>query len=161
MGMLNMNDIFGKGLKNKKKTKLKIGEAYEPLIQEEIEKIAEKQNVVQNAIKSVQESGIVFIDEIDKIAPNSEKRGGDVSREGVQRDFLAFWRRQLRFVHRAALGEAALVVAGNGTIEVFIRDTRHAYSIFSLGDAGKPRPRPGAVRAAGHIFARRGFGPRG
>ena len=88
MGMINMNDIFGKGMKNKKKTKLKIGEAYEPLIQEEIEKIAEKQNVVQNAIKSVQESGIVFIDEIDKIAPNSERRGGDVSRDGVQRDLL-------------------------------------------------------------------------
>jgi ATP-dependent HslUV protease ATP-binding subunit HslU len=88
MGMLNINDIFGKGLKNKKKTKIKIGDAYEPLIQEEIEKIAEKQNVIQNAIRSVQESGIVFIDEIDKIATNQERRGGDVSRDGVQRDLL-------------------------------------------------------------------------
>jgi ATP-dependent HslUV protease ATP-binding subunit HslU len=81
MGMLNINDIFGKGLKNKKKTKIKIGDAYEPLIQEEIEKIAEKQNVIQSAIKNVQESGIVFIDEIDKIATNQERRGGDVSRD--------------------------------------------------------------------------------
>ena len=104
MGMINMNDIFGKGLKNKKKTKLKIGDAYEPLIQEEIEKIAEKQNVIQNAIKSVQESGIVFIDEIDKIAPNSERRGGDVSREGVQRDLLP-------------LIEGTVVTTKYGTIE--------------------------------------------
>ena len=104
MGMINMNDIFGKGLKNKKKTKLKIGDAYEPLIQEEIERIAEKQNVIQNAIKSVQESGIVFIDEIDKIAPNSERRGGDVSREGVQRDLLP-------------LIEGTVVTTKYGTIE--------------------------------------------
>ena len=88
MGMININDIFGKGLKNKKKTKIKIGDAYEPLIQDEIEKIAEKQNVIQSAIKNVQESGIVFIDEIDKIATNQERRGGDVSRDGVQRDLL-------------------------------------------------------------------------
>ena len=88
LGMMNINDIFGKGLKNKQKTKIKIGDAYDPIIQEEIEKIAEKQNVVQLAIKKVQESGIVFIDEIDKIATSNERRGGDVSREGVQRDLL-------------------------------------------------------------------------
>ena len=122
MGMINMNDIFGKGLKNKKKTKLKIGEAYEPLIQEEIEKIAEKQNVVQNAIKSVQESGIVFIDEIDKIAPNSERRGGDVSREGVQRDLLP-------------LIEGTVVSSKYGTIEtnhiLFIASGAFHQSILS------------------------------
>ena len=87
MGMINMNDIFGKGLKNKKKTKLKIGEAYEPLIQEEIEKIAEKQNVVQNAIKSVQESGIVFIDEIDKLRQIVRDEVG-MFQEKVCRDLL-------------------------------------------------------------------------
>ena len=88
LGMMNINDIFGKGIKNKQKTKIKIGDAYDPIIQEEIEKIAEKQNVVQLAIKKVQESGIVFLDEIDKIATSNERRGGDVSREGVQRDLL-------------------------------------------------------------------------
>ena len=88
LGMMNINDIFGKGLKNKQKTKIKVGDAYDTIIQEEIEKIAEKQNVVQLAIKKVQESGIVFIDEIDKIATSNERRGGDVSREGVQRDLL-------------------------------------------------------------------------
>lgn len=88
LGMMNINDIFGKGLKNKQKIKIKVGDAYDPIIQEEIEKIAEKQNVVQLAIKKVQESGIVFIDEIDKIATSNERRGGDVSREGVQRDLL-------------------------------------------------------------------------
>ena len=88
LGMMNINDIFGKGLKNKQKTKIKVGDAYDPIIQEEVEKIAEKQNVVQLAIKKVQESGIVFIDEIDKIATSNERRGGDVSREGVQRDLL-------------------------------------------------------------------------
>ena len=88
LGMMNINDIFGKGLKNKQKIKIKVGDAYDPIIQEEVEKIAEKQNVVQLAIKKVQESGIVFIDEIDKIATSNERRGGDVSREGVQRDLL-------------------------------------------------------------------------
>ncbi len=88
LGMMNIGDIFGKGVNNKKKTKVKIGDAYEPIIQEEIEKIAEKKNIVKLAMKKVQESGIVFIDEIDKIATSADRRSGDVSREGVQRDLL-------------------------------------------------------------------------
>ena len=87
LGMMNINDIFGKGLKNKQKTKIKVGDAYDPIIQEEIEKIAENQ-IVTEAKQAVEDNGIVFIDEIDKIATSNERRGGDVSREGVQRDLL-------------------------------------------------------------------------
>ena len=59
MGMINMNDIFGKGLKNKKKTKLKIGEAYELLFKKKLRKSLKNKMLFKNAIKSVQESGIV------------------------------------------------------------------------------------------------------
>ena len=73
----------------KQKTrKLKVSEAYEVLVAEESEKLMDQERVVRESIESVEQNGIVFIDEIDKICVRSERQGGDVSREGVQRDLL-------------------------------------------------------------------------
>jgi len=90
MGVLNMNDIFGKGFgAPTKKLKTTVSESYEMLISDESDKLLEEDQVVSSAIKNVENNGIVFIDEIDKICARTEQRGGgDVSREGVQRDLL-------------------------------------------------------------------------
>lgn len=89
MGMINMNDLFGKAFgERKKRKKLSVGESYDVLIQEESDKLLDEDKIVATALDLVQQSGIVFIDEIDKIAARQDVRGGDVSREGVQRDLL-------------------------------------------------------------------------
>ncbi|GAB3455597.1 ATP-dependent protease ATPase subunit HslU [Insolitispirillum peregrinum] len=89
MGMLNLGDIFGKALGNRTKPrKMTVAESYQVLLREEADKLLDEDAVVKDAIRSVQEDGIVFLDEIDKIAARQEARGGDVSREGVQRDLL-------------------------------------------------------------------------
>ncbi len=91
MGMANLQDMLGKafgGLRGKPR-KTSVGEAMKALIQEESDKLLDQDNLVKEAIASVEQNGIVFIDEIDKICARSEYRGGgDVSREGVQRDLL-------------------------------------------------------------------------
>jgi ATP-dependent HslUV protease ATP-binding subunit HslU len=89
MGMLNLNDIFGKAMGGKtKKRRIKVQESFEILIAEESDKLLDEEQVVQEAIFSVENNGIVFLDEVDKICARSERTGGDVSREGVQRDLL-------------------------------------------------------------------------
>jgi ATP-dependent HslUV protease ATP-binding subunit HslU len=90
MGVLNMNDIFGKTFGGTtKKLKTTVLESYDTLIAEESDKLLEEEQVVSAAKRNVENNGIVFIDEIDKICARTEQRGGgDVSREGVQRDLL-------------------------------------------------------------------------
>ena len=91
MGMANLQDMLGKafGGGRGKPRKTNVGDAMKALIQEESDKLVDQDNLVKEAIDAVEQNGIVFLDEIDKICARSEYRGGgDVSREGVQRDLL-------------------------------------------------------------------------
>ena len=90
MGMLNISDMINKavgGTRTKRK-KMTVAESYEVLMDEESDKLIDEDKVIREALEAVENDGIVFLDEVDKIAPRSETRGGDVSREGVQRDLL-------------------------------------------------------------------------
>ena len=89
MGMINLSDLFGKAMGGRKKqVRMKVKEAYEPLVNEESDKLLDEDSIIREAVKSVENDGIVFLDEIDKVAAGGERRGADVSREGVQRDLL-------------------------------------------------------------------------
>ena len=89
VGVLNLNDMFGKALGGRtKKRKTTVTESYEILIADESDKMLDEEQLVSEAIDSVENNGIVFLDEIDKIAVSSNVSGGGVSREGVQRDLL-------------------------------------------------------------------------
>jgi ATP-dependent HslUV protease ATP-binding subunit HslU len=86
---MQLRDVFGNMLPQKtKRRKMKVGEAYEHLIQEESRKLIDMDRVTSDAIDRVEQSGIIFLDEIDKIASRDHGHGPDVSREGVQRDIL-------------------------------------------------------------------------
>jgi ATP-dependent HslUV protease ATP-binding subunit HslU len=90
ISMVNLGDMFGKAFGGKSKPRrMTVEQAHEPLVAEEADKLLDNDNIVRDAIETVEENGIVFLDEIDKICARSELRGGgDVSREGVQRDLL-------------------------------------------------------------------------
>ncbi len=91
MGMINLGDMFGKAFgQSTKKKKMTVAESHTVLIAEESDKLLDNDSVTRAAIESVEQNGIVFLDEIDKICARSEARAGgaDVSREGVQRDLL-------------------------------------------------------------------------
>ena len=88
-GMMNLGDIFGKAFGQRTvRRKVRVADSYEALMGEEADKLLDDEAVTRNALTAVQESGIVFIDEIDKVCTRADTRGGDVSREGVQRDLL-------------------------------------------------------------------------
>ncbi len=89
VGMISIGDILGKGMGvKKKKKKMTVKESYEYLIQEESDKLIDQDQIIKEAKFSVENNGIVFLDEIDKVSARSERSGTDVSREGVQRDLL-------------------------------------------------------------------------
>lgn len=89
MGMMNLGDMFGKALGGRTtKKRMTVSESYDVLIGEEADKLLDDETVTKTAIDAVEQNGIVFLDEIDKVCARSDARGGDVSREGVQRDLL-------------------------------------------------------------------------
>ena len=89
MGMIELGSIFGKGGGRTKKIKMKVQDAYAPLLAEEADKMLDEETLIKTSIEAVENDGIVFLDEIDKITARSDARGGgQVSREGVQRDLL-------------------------------------------------------------------------
>jgi len=89
VGAISVGDIFGKAFGNRtKKRRTTVREAYEPLIAEESDALLDQEQIVQDAIREVENNGIVFLDEIDKICAREQRGGADVSREGVQRDLL-------------------------------------------------------------------------
>jgi ATP-dependent HslUV protease ATP-binding subunit HslU len=90
MGMVNLSDMLSKAFGGRTKArKMKVGESHDVLLQEEADKLVDQERVLKEAKLAVEQNGIVFIDEIDKICGRGERMGGaDVSREGVQRDLL-------------------------------------------------------------------------
>ena len=89
MGMINIGDMLGKSFTPPKQNKkMSIEESHAYLIKEETEKLLDNEKITKKALEEVEQNGIVFIDEIDKITSRHDKAGGDVSREGVQRDLL-------------------------------------------------------------------------
>ncbi|HMO43868.1 MAG TPA: ATP-dependent protease ATPase subunit HslU, partial [Phenylobacterium sp.] len=90
MGVMNISDIMGKafGQSRTKTHKTTVAGAWAPLIAEESDKLLDQEALTQEALQLAENEGIVFLDEIDKVASRSDRAGADVSREGVQRDLL-------------------------------------------------------------------------
>jgi len=89
MGGMNLGDLFGKAMGGRTtRRKMRVADSYEVLISEEADKLLDDETVTKTALEAVEQNGIVFLDEIDKVATRQDARGGEVSREGVQRDLL-------------------------------------------------------------------------
>ena len=88
-GMMNIGDLFGKmGMARTVKKKMTVAESYDALVADEADKLLDDETVTKAALEAVEQNGIVFLDEIDKVCARADARGADVSREGVQRDLL-------------------------------------------------------------------------
>ena len=89
MGGMNLGDLFGKAMGGRRvRRRMTVAQSYDVLLSEEADKLLDDETVTKTALDAVEQNGIVFLDEIDKVATRQDARGGDVSREGVQRDLL-------------------------------------------------------------------------
>ena len=89
VGMINLGDMLGKSFSMpKKRKKMSVKDSYDFLMAEETDKLLDQDNILKESINEVEQNGIVFLDEIDKITSRADRGGADVSREGVQRDLL-------------------------------------------------------------------------
>ena len=89
MGMINLNEMLGKAMGGRtQERKLSVSDSYKVLIAEESDKLIDEEKLLREALSAVEDTGIVFLDELDKICARSERVGVEVSREGVQRDLL-------------------------------------------------------------------------
>jgi len=88
IGMVNISEMLGKASQKSKKKKMTVKDSYEILVAEESDKMIEQEKIIKAAKISTENNGIVFLDEIDKVSARGDRVGGDVSREGVQRDLL-------------------------------------------------------------------------
>src|SRR3712207_1451146 len=88
IAMASLGDLFGKAFRRTTKKRMTVAESYDVLLNEEADKLLDDEAVTRAALEAVEQNGIVFLDEIDKVCARAETRGADVSREGVQRDLL-------------------------------------------------------------------------
>ena len=142
MGMINLNDMLGKAFGQRSKPRrLAVSESYEILMADESDKLLDQDRIVQDAIHSVEQNGIVFLDEIDKITARTDRSGADVSREGVQRDLLPLIEGTTVVTKHGADGVGLIkddhssVQVGNGNVvALHAGRSRHSQSCHDFGD---------------------------
>ncbi len=119
MGMINLSEMLGKAMGGRmKRVRTTVKEAYKPLLTEEADKLVDEEQVVREALNAVEEDGIVFLDEIDKIAARKERGGADVSREGVQRDLLPLIEGTIVSTKRGAVKTDHILFIASGAFHV-------------------------------------------
>ncbi|MDP1555572.1 MAG: ATP-dependent protease ATPase subunit HslU [Hyphomonas sp.] len=119
MGMINLSEMLGKAMGGRtKRVRTTVKEAYKPLLTEEADKLVDEEQVVREALNAVEEDGIVFLDEIDKIAARKDRGGADVSREGVQRDLLPLIEGTIVSTKRGAVKTDHILFIASGAFHV-------------------------------------------
>ena len=159
IGAISIGDIFGKSLGSRAKPRrTTVKDAYAPLILEESDKMIDQDQIIQEAIREVENNGIVFLDEIDKICAREGRGGGDVSREGVQRDLLPLdrghngrdqaWRGEDRshFIHRVGRLPCVETLRSLARIAGTAADPRRALAL----ERGRFPPHPHRNRGQPH-----------